>query len=86
MENNDLNALNSASQARQILAYMQKGNRINPLEALRLFDSFRLGARIKDIEEIIGYAPERRRVRVENRYGKQVYVQEYWLKEEPVKQ
>ena len=39
------------SQAQAILAYMQAGNRITPLEALRLFGCFRLGGRIYDLKE-----------------------------------
>ena len=80
--NINLNAENSASQTRQILAWMQAGNRINPMEALRRFGSFRLGARIKDIETIIGRPPSRQRIQVENRMGKAVWVNEYWLEEE----
>ena len=52
---------NSESQTKRILAYLRAGNRITPLEALRKFNCFRLGARIADIEKIIGYAPERKR-------------------------
>ena len=77
--NINLNAENSSSQTRQILAWMKAGNRINPMEALRRFGSFRLGARIKDIEEMIGYPPSRQKIQVENRQGKTVWVNEYWL-------
>lgn len=51
------NAQNSASQTKQILAYMKSGNSINPLQALSMFGCFRLGARIADIAKIIGYPP-----------------------------
>lgn len=81
--NINLNAENSSSQTRQILAWMKAGNRINPMEALRRFGSFRLGARIKDIEELIGYPPSRQKIQVENRQGKIVWVNEYWLEGEP---
>lgn len=37
------------SQSAQILGYLQRGNSINPGVALRLFGSFRLAARIKDL-------------------------------------
>ena len=80
--NINLNAENSSSQTRQILAWMKAGNRINPMEALRRFGSFRLGARIKDIEELIGYPPSRQKIQVENRQGKTVWVNEYWLEGE----
>ena len=81
--NINLNAENSSSQTRQILAWMKAGNRINPMEALRRFGSFLLGARIKDIEELIGYPPSRQKIQVENRQGKTVWVNEYWLEGEP---
>ena len=81
--NINLNAENSSSQTRQILAWMKAGNRINPMEALRRFGSFRLGARIKDIEDLIGYPPSRQKIQVENRQGKTVWVNEYWLEGEP---
>ena len=70
---------NSESQTKRILAYLRAGNRITPLEALRKFNCFRLGARIADIEKIIGYAPNRKRVKVTNADGKEVYVCQYWL-------
>ena len=79
--NDNPNAGNSASQTRRILAYMREGNTITPLEALDLFGSMRLGARIADIEKLIGYAPSRRRVSVRNADGKEVRVCQYWLEE-----
>lgn len=81
MNEND-NPGTSTSQARQILAYMRAGHTINPLEALRLFGCFRLGARIKDIEALIGRSPSRRKIQVQNRSGKAVWVCEYWLEEQ----
>lgn len=38
------------SQTERILQYMLEGHSITPLEALRLFNSMRLGARIADIK------------------------------------
>lgn len=73
------NEATSGSQVRAILAYMRKGYKITPMEALKKFSCFRLGARIKDIEEIVGYPPHRDRVQVENASGKQVWVARYWL-------
>jgi hypothetical protein len=35
----------------QILAYLQSGNSITPLDALQLFGCFRLGARIFDLRK-----------------------------------
>lgn len=39
------------SQARQILSYLEQGNTITPIDALKLFGCFRLGARIFDLRE-----------------------------------
>lgn len=45
------NPQSSASQKARILAYMQAGNRITPIEALEKYGCFRLGARIADLKE-----------------------------------
>jgi Helix-turn-helix domain len=37
------------SQSDQILDYLKRGRSINPLTALRLFGSYRLAARIRDL-------------------------------------
>ena len=42
------------SQTQQILAYLEQGHSITPLEALTVFGCFRLGARIWDIKAM-GY-------------------------------
>lgn len=39
------------TQTHQILRYMKRGNSINPIVALRLFKSFRLAARIRELKE-----------------------------------
>jgi len=39
------------SQTNEILKHMQQGNTITPIEALSLFNCFRLGARIKDLRD-----------------------------------
>jgi hypothetical protein len=46
------------TQTQGILAYLQRGNAINPMVALRLFRSFRLAARIKELREY-GYRIKR---------------------------
>jgi len=50
-DNVNVNEQSSQSQNKRILAYMQEGHRITPIEALKLFGSFRLGARIADLKE-----------------------------------
>ena len=79
MANINDNHETSESQAKKILNYLLDGNSITPLEALDRFNCMRLGARIKDIEEMLGYPPERKRVKVTNRDGKEVWVAAYWL-------
>ena len=78
-ENINDNVATSESQVKKILAYLRSGKKITPGEALDLCGTMRLGARIKDIEEIIGYPPHRDRVQVKNSYGKEVWVARYWL-------
>jgi len=73
------NATNSMSQTQRILAYLQDGNTITPLEALRKFSCLRLGARISDISKIIGKPVSRKRIQVTNADGKNVYVMQYSL-------
>ena len=41
----------TTSQAQKIRNYLERGNKITPLEALNLFGCFRLSARIHDIKE-----------------------------------
>ena len=50
MSNIDENKRTSSSQTQRILEYMLQGHSITPLDALRLFNSMRLGARIADIK------------------------------------
>lgn len=39
------------SQADRILNYLQKGNKLTPLKALKLFSCLRLGGRIYDLKQ-----------------------------------
>lgn len=39
------------SQCERILIHLQSGKTINPLQALNLYDCFRLGARIYDLKQ-----------------------------------
>ena len=84
--NDNPNEKSSRSQSRRILAYLRAGNKITPGECRKLFGSDRLSARIKDIEEMVGYPPERQYVKVlsfdadGNPTTKRVM--QYWLKDE----
>ena len=50
MQNINENAGASKSQTDRILDWMLEGNAITPIDALNLFGSFRLGARIAEIK------------------------------------
>jgi hypothetical protein len=43
---------NKISHTRQILDHLEKGNAITPIDALRMFGCFRLGARIYDLKRM----------------------------------
>ena len=51
MANINDNAASSQSQCNQIIAWLEKGNTITQLEALKMFGCFRLASRIHDIRE-----------------------------------
>ena len=60
----------------QILNYLQAGNRLTPLGALRLFGCFRLSARIYDLRKNYDIIKETKQI------GKKT-VAEYYIKQEP---
>lgn len=53
--------MNTDTQEQEILRYMQVGCSITPMDALRLFGCFRLGARIYDLKQK-GHKIEKRTV------------------------
>ena len=63
------------SQNGSILAYMQNGNRITPIEALNLFQCFRLTSRIYDLKQR-GFDIEKQFIKVGNMNKK---VMQYWI-------
>jgi len=73
-DNTNLNEAHAGSQAKRILAYMQEGHRITPIDALNLFRCFRLGARIADLKKD-GHQIESEFVKTES--GKRV--KSYWI-------
>ena len=56
----------SATQNNQILNHLHAGNSITPLDALKLFGCFRLGARIYDLKQQ-GHSIESKPLRVGNK-------------------
>lgn len=77
--NENPNEKSSRSQTARIAKYLLDGHSITPIEALEMFGSFRLGARIADVEKLTGIRPQRRLVQVTNREGKVVRVAQYWI-------
>lgn len=88
MANVNPNPRTTLSQTRVILSYMREGRSITPSEARRLCGSDRLGARIMDIEKIVGYKPPRKMVEVVgvDACGNAVKkrVMSYWLHDEDI--
>lgn len=74
-------AENFSTQANTIYNYLMEGHRITSNDALRIFGVARLASRICDIERKTGITPSRRRIQVTNRFGKEVYVNEYWIEQ-----
>ena len=56
--------------------------RLHPELILRIFGVARLASRICDIEKQTGITPNRKRIQVTNRHGKEVWVNEYWIEKE----
>ena len=79
IKNNNLNEATSRSQTRRILEYMQGGGKLTHRKAEKLFKCSRLGARIKDIEKIIGYKPPRNYIWVVDKDGEKKHVMQYYL-------
>lgn len=69
------------SQAMTIYNYLMQGHTLTSMDALRIFGVARLASRICDIEKRTGITPNRRRIPVTNRFGKEVYVNEYWIEQ-----
>lgn len=69
MANINPNHATSQSQNKQILAYLQAGNALTAIDALRLFGCFRLTSRIFDLTQL-GVVIERRYITASN--GKRV--------------
>ena len=72
-------AIEFERQRQTVYNYLMEGHTITSLEAIQKWGITRLSARIMDIEKMTGKAPNRRSIPVRNRYGKTVYVTEYWI-------
>ena len=69
-------------QRQTIYNHMMAGKTITSLQAIREYGITRLSARIMDIEKVYGIIPNRRRIAVRNRNGRNVTVCEYWIDRE----
>jgi hypothetical protein len=76
--NNNPNPINCESQNAAIARYLKEGGRLTPLQALELFGSFRLAARIDDLRKK-GMDIQTTIIRVRNEKGRLVRIGEYWL-------
>ena len=81
--NDNYNLAESTSQNRMILDYLKDGNKITSLEAINKFGCTRLPSRVVDIEKMIGYPLSRKRIKVTNRFGREVWVMQYWYEDKP---
>ena len=81
MANDNYNLSETTSQNQMILQYLKEGNKITSLKAIEMFGCTRLPSRVVDIERILGYPLSRKRIKVPNRFGKEVWVMEYWYEE-----
>ena len=63
------------TQTGAILAYLEKGHKLTPIQALNIFGCFRLGARIYDLKRL-GFQIEMQRVKV----GPNTHVAQYTMK------
>ena len=62
-----------------VYRYLLDGNTITSMEAIQKFGITRLSAVIFDIGKMTGKAPDRKRITVQNRNGRNVSVCEYYL-------
>ena len=70
--------MNQPTQVSNILAHMQKGLFLTPLQALKLYGCFRLSARVLELREA-GYPVKVQRHTVKGPKGKVAYVAKYSL-------
>ena len=66
------------TQTNMILNYLLEGGRLTSLDALKLFNCFRLGARIYDIERTRGYVVSRKYVTTSSKKS----VMQYWIEQQ----
>lgn len=69
------------TQEQRLLEHLQSGKTITRLDALTELGLFELSARIVGLEQK-GYVIDRKRITVTNRFGEQIKVAEYWLRQE----
>lgn len=68
--------INPNTQAGRLLAHLQAGNTITRLQSFLTLGIIELSARCIDIERE-GYTINKKRIKVENRFGEQISVTEY---------
>lgn len=68
-------------QRQTVYNWMMAGNSITSLQAFKMFGITRLSAVIFDIGKMTGKAPDRKRITVQNRNGRNVSVCEYFIEQ-----
>jgi hypothetical protein len=74
--------INADTQAGRLLAHLQAGKTITRLQSFIELGIVELSSRCIDIERD-GYKIDRKRIKVDNRYGESVTVTEYSMSHEP---
>lgn len=72
--------MNAETHNAKVLAHLQSGKSITPIEALDEFGCFRLGARIYDLKQA-GHTIQKQMIEVETREGGTARVAEYFIDE-----
>jgi hypothetical protein len=72
-------AIEFERQKMTVYNWLIDGHTVTSREAFKMWGITRLSARIMDIEKMTGTAPNRRRITVKNRNGRNVSVCEYWI-------
>ena len=79
-KNNNPNPQRSLSQKEQILAYLQNGGELTPLQALDLFGTTKLATRISELINEDGHTEiQKRLVQVTTRHGGRARVMSYFI-------
>lgn len=72
------------SQAEKILNYLQSGGALTSMDALRIFGTFRLGARIYELRQQ-GYKIDEKTIKQNNKHFAMYYISDAEKREEAIR-